>query len=416
MDQAPSISHHEPKNGLQESTRKRRHRWIWAVILLLFGLLFYWVLHQHNASQQRGGRAGRAGGRFGVAGAVPVTTATAHYGDLGVYLDTIGTVTPVYTDSVTAQVTGVITAVHYKEGQTVHKGDPLIDIDDRPYAAQLVQAEGALERDQSILAEAQMDLKRYQDAWKKNAIPRQTLEDQEKQVFIDEGTVKNDQGLVQFDKVQVLYCHIASPIDGRVGLRLVDPGNLVTANSTNVLVVITQMQPITVIFPLSEDDLSEVLEESHTGRPMPVQVFDRTQQNFLAAGKLMTVDNQIDTTTGTVKLRALFSNAKGVLFPNQFVNARLLVKTLKHQLLLPSSAVQHNGGTSFVYLLQGNKAVMRTVKPGITQGGDIVVEGLQPGDEVADSSFEKLQNGTQVFRTKFTLPGASGAESGVSAP
>ncbi|MFP5206256.1 MAG: efflux RND transporter periplasmic adaptor subunit [Acidobacteriota bacterium] len=415
MDQAPSVSHREPKNDPPESARKRRHRWIWVIILLLFGLLFYWVLHQHRVSQQRG-QGARGGGRFGAAGAVPVTTATAKYGDLGVYLNAIGTVTPVYTDSITAQVTGVITAVHYREGQYVHQGDPLIDIDDRPYVAQVVQAQGALERDQNTLEEAQMDLKRYQDAWKKNAIPRQTLEDQEKQVLIDQGAVKNDQGLVQFDKVQVSYCHIASPINGRVGLRLVDPGNLVTANSTNVLVVVAQMQPITVIFTLSEDDLTQVLKEMRTGHPMEVQAFDRTQENLLATGTLTTVDNQIDTTTGTVKLRAQFANADGLLFPNEFVNTKLLVKTLKHQLLLPSSAVQHNGGTSFVYLLQGNKAVMQTVKPGITQSGNTVVEGLQAGDEVADSSFEKLQNGAQVFRTKFTLPGASGAESGVSAP
>jgi len=414
MDQAPSVSHIEPSNPL-EPGKKRRHRWIWAIVLLLFGLLFYWVLHQHQASQQQGaGR--RGGGRFGSAGPVPVTTATAKYGDLGVYLNAIGTVTPVYTDSITAQVTGVITAVHYREGQYVHKGVPLIDIDDRPYVAQLIQAQGALERDQNMLDEAQMDLKRYQDAWKKNAIPRQTLEDQEKQVLIDQGTVKNDQGLVQFDKVQVGFCHIASPIDGRVGLRLVDPGNLVTANSTNVLVVIAQMQPITIIFTLSEDDLAQVLQEMRSGRPLQVQAFDRTQQNLLATGTLTTVDNQIDTTTGTVKLRAQFANANGMLFPNEFVNTKLLVKTLKHQLLLPSSAVQHNGDTSFVYMIRDKKAVMHTVKPGIADGGNTVVTGLQPGDVVADSSFEKLQDGARVFKSKITLPGASGEESGVSAP
>ncbi len=174
-----------------------------------------------------------------MAGPVPVTLATATKGSIGVYLDAIGTVTPTYTDTITAQVTGVITAVHYREGQTVHKGDPLIDIDDRPYQAQLEQAQGTLDRDQSLLAEAQMDQKRYQDAWAKNAIPRQTLEDQEKVVLQDQGTVKNDEGTVQYDTVEVAYCHITSPIDGRVGLRLADPGNLVTANSTTALLVVT---------------------------------------------------------------------------------------------------------------------------------------------------------------------------------
>ncbi len=416
MDQAPSVSYHEPNNDPPGAGKKRRHRWIWAIVLLLFGLLFYWVLHQHEASQRQGGQGRQGGGRFGAAGPVPVTTATAKFGNLGVYLNAIGTVTPVYTDSITAEVTGVITAVHYHEGQYVHKGDPLIDIDDRPYVAQLVQAQGALQRDQNMLAEAQMDLKRYQDAWKKNAIPRQILEDQEKLVLIDEGTVKNDQGVVQFDQVQVVYCHISSPIDGRVGLRLVDPGNLITANSTNVLVVVAQMQPITVIFTLPEDDLPAVLEEMRGGHQLKVEAFDRTQQDLLGTGKLITVDNQIDTTTGTVKLRALFTNSRGMLFPNQFVNTRLLVKTLDHQLLLPSSAVQHNGATSFVYLIQGSKAVMRTVKSGIAEDGNTVVAGLQPGDVVANSSFEKLQDGSAIFLSKIALPSSSSDAIGNAAP
>ena len=222
------------------------------VILVLFALLFVWVWKQHSASAT--GAAG--GGRGGAAGAtVPVTVATATKGSIGVYLNAIGTVTPTYTDSITAQVTGVITAVHYREGQDVRKGDPLIDIDSRPYEAQLAQAKGTLDRDQNLLAEAQMDLTRYQDAWAKNAIPRQTLEDQEKIVLQDQGTVQNDQGTVQYDQVQVGFCHITSPIDGRVGLRLVDPGNLVTANSSTPLVVVAQIHPITVIFTLAEDSL-----------------------------------------------------------------------------------------------------------------------------------------------------------------
>ena len=210
----------------------------------------------------------------------------------------------------------------------------------------------------------------------------------------DQGAVKNDEGTVQYDQVQVGFCHITSPIDGRVGLRLVDPGNLVTANSTNPLVVVTQMQPITVIFTLAEDNLPEVLQQMHHGQQLNVDAFDRTQQNLLAKGKLITVDNQIDTTTGTVKLRAQFANSNGMLFPNQFVNTRLLVKTLENQILIPSSAIQHNGDTAFVYLVQGNKAVMHTVKPGISQGGNTAVAGLNPGDVVANSSFEKLEDGS----------------------
>jgi membrane fusion protein, multidrug efflux system len=459
MSTQPSGSIAPPDHQLPADTatppRKRRHRWVWAVVLILFGLLFYWVIAQHRKSQAA------AGGRHMFMGPVPVVPATATKGSVGVYLDAIGTVTPVYTDTMTAQVTGIITAVHYHEGQQVRKGDPLIDIDPRPYQAQLMEAEGALERDQSLLAEAKMDLARYQQAWAKNAIPRQTLEDQEKLVLQDEGTVKNDQGTVQYDQVQVGYCHITSPIAGRVGLRLVDPGNLVTANSTTALVVITQLQPITVIFTIAEDDLSQVLGPMRHGAKLPVDALDRTNQK-LATGKLLTVDNQIDTTTGTVKLRGEFQNSSGALFPNQFVNTRLLVDTLQNQVLVPASAIQHNGDTAFVYLLKpgpgtppggtqttgspqsgssspngstkqansrqsgsrkgaGNTsqaaggshednngpqyhAVMQVVKTGVTDNGNTAVQGIQPGDMVANSSFEKLQNGATVYLTKANFP------------
>jgi multidrug efflux system membrane fusion protein len=373
-------------------------------------LLFYWAISQHSKTQA----AATGGGRRMMTGPVPVTIATAQAGTVGVYQDAIGTVTPVYTDSITAQITGVITAVHYREGQYVHKGDPLIDIDSRPYAAQLVEAQGLLERDQNTLAQAQMDLERYKQAWAKNAIPRQTLEDQEKIVLQDQGTVKNDQGTVQYDQVQVDYCHITSPISGRVGLRLVDPGNLVTANSTTTLVVVTQQQPITVIFTLGEDNLPQVQQHMKGGKPLNVEAYDRTQQKLLASGKLITIDNQIDTASGTVKLRAQFDNKDGMLFANQFVNTRLLVNTLTNQTLIPSSAVQHNGNTDFVYLIVNNKATMRTVKSGISDKGNTAVQGLQPGDVVANSSFEKLQNGSQITVSKVKLPSSSdSAESDV---
>jgi multidrug efflux system membrane fusion protein len=344
---------------------------------------------------------------------VPVTYATATKGSIGVYLDAIGTVTPVYTDAVTSQVTGVITAVHYREGQFVHKGDSLIDIDPRPYAAQLAQAQGALERDQSMLAEAQMDLDRYKEAWAKNAIPRQTLEDQEKQVLQDQGTVKNDQGTVQYDQVELSFCHIASPIDGHVGLRLADPGNLVTANSTTTLVVVAQTSPITVVFTLPEDSLPQVLQQTRGGKALPVQSYDRTQQTLLGTGKLITVDNQIDTTTGTVKLRAQFDNSKGLLFPNQFVNTRLLVNTLENQTLIPSSTIQHNGAIDFVYVIQSGHAKMQNVKSGISDKGNTVVTGINPGTIVANSSFQKLVDNSQVFQSKVKLPSSDDTEDNV---
>lgn len=382
---------------------RRRQFWVWIVILVPFGLLFYWVIHQHGKAQ-----AATTGGRHAMGGPVPVTTDTAHTGSIGIYQDALGTVTPLNTDWINAQVTGVITEVHYHEGQVVKKGDPLIDIDSRQYEAQLTQAEGALERDQNLLAQAKMDFERYKVAWGKNAIPRQQLEDQEKLVAQTEGTIKNDEGLVAYDKVQVGYCHIVSPISGRVGLRLVDPGNLVTANSTTTLVVVTQMQPITVVFTLAEDALPAVLQQTRHGQQLNVEALDRTAQGHLASGKLTSIDNQIDTSTGTVKLRAEFDNRDGALFPSQFVNTRLLVKTLENQILIPSSAIQHNGSQDFVYVIQDNKTEMRTVKVGNSDKGETtVLEGLKSGEVVANSSFEKLQSNVPVIESKFKIPSTS---------
>jgi membrane fusion protein, multidrug efflux system len=395
--------------------RTSRRWWIWAAVLLAFGGLFYWVLHQHNQSQQavNGGRSGRRGA---ISGPVPVTYATATKGSLGVYQNAIGTVTPVYTDTITPEVTGVVTDVHFREGQYVKKGDALVDIDARPYEAQLREAQGALERDQNLLAEAQMDLKRYQDAWARNAIPRQTLEDQEKLVLQDQGTVKNDEGTVQYDQVQVDFCHITSPIEGRVGLRIVDPGNLVTANSTTPLAVVTQISPITVIFTLAEDELPQVLQQMHGGKALTVEAWDRNQQTELGTGKLIAVDSLIDTTTGTLKLRAQFANGKGMLFPNQFVNTRLLVKTLDNLTLIPSSAIQHNGSNDFVYVIQNPNvkgkavAVMTNVKSGTSDKGQTAVTGINPGTVVANSSFQKLVDKSPVFQSNVALPATDTTE------
>ncbi len=404
MDQTRSIApvppdhpHGAPETGPSRSQKKY---WVWIAALILAGLILYWIFGGHNQGQPA---AQATGGRRGFSGPVTLTTATATKGDIGVYLNAIGTVTALYTDSITAQVTGVITAVHYKEGQDVGKGDPLIDIDARPYEAQVIQAEGALERDQNLLAQAQMDLKRYEDAWARNAIPRQTLEDQQKLVLQDQGTVKNDQGTLRYDQVQVLYCHITAAIDGRVGLRLVDPGNLVTANGTTALLVITQTQPITVVATISEDDLGEVMSQPHHGIGLVLDAWDRANDKKLATGKVTSFDNQIDTTTGTIKLRATYDNKNGELYPNEFVNTRLLVKTLHGQILLPSSAIQHNGSTAFVYVIQNDQANMRTVKTGVSEGGKTALEGVNAGEVVADSSFEKLQNGSKVIISKTPL-------------
>ncbi len=417
MDQKSSVSHlasaHQPAGDPPAPVKRRRHWWVWVLVLFAFGLTFYWVMTHQQHSQAATGPGGGGGGRRAMGGAVPVTLATARSGSIGIYQDAIGTVTPLHTASINAQVTGVIADVHYREGQMVKQGDPLIDIDCRQYEAQLAQAEGTLERDQNLLSQAQMDLERYKQAWAKNAIQRQTLEDQEKLVAQTRGTIKNDEGLVAYDKVQTGYCHIASPITGRVGLRLVDPGNLVTANSTTTLVVVTQMQPITVVFTLAEDALPGVLQQTRRGQQLKVEALDRAQLGHLATGKLTSIDNQIDTTTGTVKLRAEFDNRGGVLFPNQFVNTRLLVKTLENQTLIPSSAIQHNGSQDFVYVIQDNKASQRIVKVGNSDKGETaILQGLTPGEVVADSSFEKLQNGSQITESKIKLPSTSSDTTG----
>jgi multidrug efflux system membrane fusion protein len=370
-------------------------------LLLTFAVIFYLVLHHHED------QSAAPSSRRAVTGPVTVTAAVAQQGNIPVYLVAIGTVTPVYTASITSEVTGMISKVYYKEGQLVRKGEALIDIDARPFEAQLMQAEGALERDINVLAQAKMDLQRYQEAWARNAIPKQTLDDQEKIVLQDEGTVKNDEGTVKFDRVQVGFCHITAPIPGRVGLRLVDPGNVVQANGTTALVVVAEVQPITVIFTIAEDDLPQVEAQTRKGKQLQVLALDRAQQTNLGTGKLLTFDNQIDTTTGTVKMRGIFDNKDGALFPNQFVNTKLLVDTLQGATLIPSAAIQQNGQTSFVYLIQNGAAQIRNIKVGVTDAGQTAVTGINPGDTVATSSFEKLQNGAKVVISKQPPPAAS---------
>jgi multidrug efflux system membrane fusion protein len=277
----------------------------------------------------------------------------------------------------------------------------------------LLQAQGALERDENLLAQAQMDLERYRAAWARNAIAKQILDDQEKLVLQYMGTVKNDQGTVQFDQIQVDYCHITAPIAGRVGLRLVDPGNVVQSAGIVTLAVIAQLEPITVIFTIPEDSLGQVEDRLRQKAKLTVDAFDRSAQTKIASGQLLTLDNQIDTTTGTVRGRALFDNKNDALFPNQFVNTRLLVNTLRGVTLIPASAIQRNGQASFVYMIQNNIAHTRSINPGVTDGGVTQVEGINPGDVVANSSFDKLQDNAAVVVS--TKPASAGTK-GSSAP
>jgi membrane fusion protein, multidrug efflux system len=379
-----------------------------AIILLLIVVVLVWV---HHDKQQAAAEAARRAANA----AITVTTAAARKGDISVYLDAIGTVTPVYTDSITSQVTGPVTEVHFKEGQVVHKGDLLIEIDSRPFRATLLQAQGTLERDQNVLAQAQMDLERYRAALARNAVAQQIVDDQEKLVLQDQGTVKNDQGVVQFDQIQVDYCRILAPISGQVGLRLVDPGNVVQTSGSTVLAVITQLQPITVIFTLPEDSLGPVLARLRDKAVLSVDAYDRAALSKLASGTLLALDNQIDTTTGTVKVRASFDNKDAALFPNQFVNTRLLVNTLRDVTLVPASAVQQNGQSSFVFVIEDGVAHVRSVKAGVTDSGFTQVDGINPGDLLANSSFDKLQDNAKVQVPNPSAPNNGGGATGKAA-
>jgi multidrug efflux system membrane fusion protein len=373
--------------------KRKKNRKLFIVGVIVIGVIgaigIFALFHGGKSHPQEAGKAAPH--------AVPVTTTTVHQGNIGLYIEALGIVTPVHTVNAISRVQGQITQVNYQEGQIVHRGDSLIEIDSRPYEAALTQAQGQLERDQAALEEARIDLARYRKAYKRNAIPKQQLDDQAQLVLQDEGTVKVDQGTLENAQANLSYCHITSPIDGRVGLRLVDPGNMVQANSTASLVVITQLQPITVVFTVAEDNLPEIQDQLRKGNALQVEALDRTQEKKIATGKLIALDNQIDTTTGTVKLRAEFPNTDEHLFANQFVNAKLLV-TSQDSVVVATPAIQRNAQGPFVYVIDADKtAEMRAIKVGTTDGNATAVTGVKPGEVVALEGFDKLQDGIKVI-------------------
>jgi membrane fusion protein, multidrug efflux system len=378
-------SRHSPREG------RRKWTWILVIVVVVGGVFFF-------RRQGTGQAAQISPATSYTAPAVQISTAVAKKGDIGVYVNALGTVTPVYTVSVTSRVVGAINSVNYQEGQIVHKGDSLLEIDPRPYQAAVTQFAGQLAHDQALLSEARIDLERYQAALARNAIAKQQVDDQTQVVQQDQGTVENDQGLLDNARLNLSYCHITSPIEGRVGLRLVDPGNIVQANGISPLLVITQLQPITVVFSVAEDYLPQIQEQLRQGHRLQVDALDRDQQKKIASGTLLTLDNQIDTTTGTIKLKALFPNTDSSLFPNQFVNARLLVDTQHGVTLIPAAAIQRNGQDSaFVYLLNPDQTMaMHKVTAGVTDGNVVAVQGLDSGSTIAVDNFDKLQDGLKV--------------------
>src|SRR6266850_636691 len=376
------------------ASRLRRHPYALGSFVLVIALIAGATLALSRPWRSTAG----AQGRVAASPRIPVVAAAARTRDVGVYLNGLGSVTPLNTVTVRTRVDGELIQVRFQEGQIVSRGDLLAEIDPRPFEAQLTQFEGQLERDQALLDNARVDLKRFQVLVKTDAVPRQQLDTQDSLVHQLEGTVKNDQGQIDATKVQLVYCRITSPIAGRVGLRLVDQGNIVHATDTGGLVIITQLQPITVIFTIPEDSIPTVLEQLQRGVRLPVEAYDREYRRKLTEGALLTIDNQVDPTTGTVRLKAQFPNTDNRLFPSQFVNARLLIDTQRGATVVPTAAIQQSPRGSFVYVLRPDRTVgIRQVTVGVTDGDDVSIEqGLQVGEQVVVEGAERLRDGVAI--------------------
>ena len=373
--------------------RGRRRGFVWLLLVLLVLGVGATAFHMHARHVARLKER-----KAHPISAVSVEIATAKKTDVHVVLDALGTVTPLTTVTVKTQINGQLQQVGFAEGQRVHKGDFLEQIDPRPYQALLEQYEGQLARDQALLKQAEVDMVRYRTLLKQDSVARQTAEDQTYVVQQDQGTVRGDQALIDGEKLNITYCHIISPTDGRVGLRQVDPGNYVQTSDSTGLVVVTQLQPISVVFSLPEDNLPQVLKPLHEDNKLSVIAFDRANTTQLATGAVSTIDNEVDTTTGTWKLRAVFANADEMLFPSQFVNVRLLVHTLRSVLTAPGEAVQRGAPGTYVYFVRPDDTVIvRKVQIGAVDGDTVqILSGLETGDRVVTDGFDRLSDGAHV--------------------
>src|SRR5258705_305644 len=397
----------EPR--LERETGSSGHRWLWIIGLVLAIAVGVWYFRGSRASIEAQGPGAPAGGgkgqgRQGGGGAafvVPVVAATAQRGDLPVYFNGLGTVTAFNTVTVRSRVDGQITKINFQEGQFVRQGEDLIDIDSRPFQVQLEQAEGLLAKDQAQLRDVQVNYERFQLLYKEGVIPKQQLDTQGSQVGMFEGSIKGDQGAIDNAKLQIVYSHVTAPISGRIGLRLVDIGNIIHATDSNGLLVITQLQPIAVIFSLPQDQLPQVASKLHNPDQLLVEAYDRDDTSKIESGKLLTIDNQIDTTTGTYKLKAVFNNDRNLLFPNQFVNVHLLADVKKNLVIVPSSAIQRGPQGTYVYLVQsGNTAKIQPVTIAQTTANSVGLSaGLNAGDVVVVDGQDKLQDGSKVNPT-----------------
>ncbi len=381
-----------PFKKIRQVFSKRTWVWLLAACLLAIGVCAYFVYSGRMTS------AAPKQGTAPPARAMPVVTATSAKGDINIYLNGLGSVTPLNTVTVKSRVDGQLMKVLFKEGQVVDGGTLLAEIDPRPFEAQLTQVLGQMARDQALLANARLDLQRYHDLAVEDSIAKQLYDTQKSLVQQLEGTIKVDQGQIDNARLQIIYSRITAPISGRIGLRLVDPGNIVRATDTNGLAVITQLQPITVIFSIPEDNLPPVLAKLKSGERMPVIALNREQTKKIAEGYLLTVDNQIDPTTGTVRLKALFPNKNNELFANQFVNARLLLGVKKGTTVVPTAALQQSTRGTFVYVVTPElTAAVRAVKVGPAEGDNVSVdEGLSPGELIVVEGADRLREGNKV--------------------
>jgi membrane fusion protein, multidrug efflux system len=381
-------------------THPSRRRWFWLsiAVFVLLAVGVYFLLRKGSNTKAGVAPSTAAGNNPRGAAVTPVVATRARKGDIGVYFMGLGAVTPIYTVTVKSRVDGQLMKVLYQEGEIVHQGDLLVEIDPRPYEVQLAQAEGQLAKDQAALDNARIDLARYQTLLTQNAIAEQQLATQKATATQYEGAVKSDRGQIDSAKLNIVYCHIAAPITGRVGLRLVDPGNIVRASDSNGLLVITQIQPISVIFTIAEDQLPAVLQKMRARQRLRVEAYNRDMKTKIAEGWLTTLDNQIDQSTGTVRLRATFDNKDNALFPNQFVNARLLVEMKHGVTLAPTAAVQRNSQMTYVYVVKPDSTVaVRPVSLGTTEGDQSeITSGLSPDDVVVMTGVDKLQEGSKV--------------------